>query len=142
MIAPQDAAVLQEQIRRTGRSLLQYTAESMPWTGKEKDREILARILGMKQAEQQAAEALARFLINNRMNPPYLGSYPMHFTTMNFLAIPRLVQLLADHQQKDVTDTEAAVGQVQAPECKQLLEQLLEIKKQNWESLKELNNPQ
>jgi hypothetical protein len=139
MIDPRDVAVLQEQIRRTGRSLLQYTLESFPWTRSGPDRETLARIHAMARAEQVQEKAIRRYLVKHRAAPPYLGAYPMHFTTMNFLAIPRLVELLQEHQQQDLNDLEMAAAKVRDPEGKALLIRLLEIKTENMNALKQLH---
>ena len=140
MIDPSEVAVLQEQIRRTGRSLLQYTTESFPWTHNAKERDILRQIHLMAKAEEAQSRLIARFLIKHRQSPPYLGAYPMHFTTMNFLAIPRLLDLIIDHQQKDIEDIVMAAPQVRDAEAKELLDRLVEIKTAHLNTLKELKN--
>jgi hypothetical protein len=139
MIDPRDAAILQEQIRRTGRSLLQYTLESFPWARTQQDREALARLHAMARAEQTHQQAITRYLSKNRLASPQPGAYPMHFTTMNFLAVPRLVELIQEHQQQDLDDLEKAAAKVRDPEGKDLLIRLLEVKTENLNTLKQLH---
>lgn len=139
-LSPQTIALLQEQVRRTGRSLLQYVSEAYPWTSTAKDTQIVACLNQMQQAEQRAMTRLGRFLLQQRANPPLLGSYPMHFTTLNFLAVDRLLILLAEQQASDVADMQAALARIAEPAARARLQELLTLRERHLQTLQELAN--
>ena len=95
IITPHDAARLETTLRRETRSLLQYSRESFPWvrTGTE---EPLVRLHQVMTRDRDAQLALQRFLTRHRHPSSFLGSFPMSFTTMNFVSLdwllPRLLQ--------------------------------------------------
>ncbi len=138
MISPYSAAVLQNQIQRTGRSLLQYTTESFPYASSSRDAEILKQIFAMAEEETRHGAALAKFLRANRYAAPHFGAYPMHFTTMNYLAIDRLLTLIAEHQAEDIRHLEAGIKEVKEVEAKDKLRDLLAAKEKHLKAIEEL----
>jgi hypothetical protein len=132
------AEIVQEQIRRTGRSLLEYVAESVPWTGAE-DRETLGRLARLNQEEREGAAGLARLLRRNRVPVPFLGPYPEHFTTFNYLSLDRLLPLLAEDQGRAVADLATAAAAVTDPQVRAALQGLLETKRRHLATLSELS---
>jgi hypothetical protein len=133
----QTSSRLQNLIRREGRSLLQYASESFPW-GTSRDAAAIAQILDLARAESARVTALARQLIKQRVPPPYLGAYPMYFTTLNFLALDRLLPLLVEHQQTDLAHLEEDLKHVQDGAFRPALQQLLELKRQHLKQLETL----
>ena len=131
------AEIMQEQIRRTGRSLLEYVAESVPWTGAE-DREALGRLAQLNQEEREAAARLARLLRRHRVPVPFLGPYPEPFTTLNYLSLDRLLPLLVEDEGRAVADLEAAAAAVTDGEARHALHGLLETKRRHLAALTEL----
>ncbi len=127
MIDGQTYACLQDVIRREGRSLLQYAVESSPWTTTDKD-ERPARLRQLAAAERDAAGALARLLVRHRLRPPWLGAYPMGFTSFNFLALDRLLPLLIAHEKRGLAELEGDLARFQDDEARGLVQQLLEAK--------------
>lgn len=138
MISAKTIQIIQECIRRTGRSLLQYIEESDPWISSPRDQEIVDKLYAMAAAEQSIAGELAELLARNQSYPKYLGSYPMHFTTMNFLAVNRLLKLLTEHQKQDIDALASDIALVSEPEAKELLNRLLSEKKAHLQAIADL----
>jgi hypothetical protein len=133
-------STLFKHVRRTGRSLLQYAAESYPWV---KDTNGLARLATLQKMileEQQATGVIIKFLMRRHVTPPHQDPYPMHFTYYNFLAVDRLLQLIAEDQARDVTEMEADLRAVKDPDAKQLLQNLLEAKRCHLEALQKMKD--
>ena len=89
--------LLRSVIRREGRSLLQYVSEAFPWTTPA------SPIAGEASAawpprSATPSRALMRFLRRQHATPPYLGAFPMGFTTINFVSLDHLLPLLVDEQ--------------------------------------------
>ena len=137
MIPKYDVVVLQEQIRRTGRSLLQYATESIPWSRKPEDRAIFENILEMAKDEQVHIQDITKYLRENRQIVPHMGAHPMHFMNMNFLAVKRLVDLIIQHHQAEVAHLETVNADVTTPEVKDLLERLAVSKRKHIQQLQE-----
>jgi hypothetical protein len=140
VIDAQTYSRLQNIIRREGRSLLQYAVESFPWTNNRAD----ARPAVLQQAAQDEAEAaaeLARLLVRHRLTPPWLGAYPMAFTSFNYLALDRLVPLLVQYQLRDIAELEADLKQFDDEEVRDLVRGLLNVKQANLKKLEGLLLP-
>ncbi|MGF1578236.1 MAG: hypothetical protein ACFCD0_02610 [Gemmataceae bacterium] len=138
MISPRSAKVLQNQIQRSGRSLLQYTTESFPYTSSSRDSEVVKKFTEMAEEETKQNAALATFLRANRYAAPHFGAYPMHFTTMNYLGIDRLLVLIAEHQTEDIKHLEAAIQEVKESEAKAPLRNALAAKQAHLKAIEEL----
>ncbi len=142
MIDPSTIAILQKQIRRTGRSLLQYSCESFPYAGNSKDEEIVNLFHSMMAEENEAAGLLSAFLLKNYSGPPHLGAYPMFFTTLNYLALERLIPLIIEDHEKDIQSLKEDIAKVQDLQARNLLQQLLESKEKHVATLRELQAPE
>jgi hypothetical protein len=127
---------LQDVIRREGRSFLQYAGESFPWATVPEEATVV-KMQQMVSEERDGAAGLARFLAKNRLAPPYLGAYPSYFTSYNFLALPRLLALLVDHQKHGVEELQRDVTALNG-ETRQQVEHLLETKKRHLQELETL----
>jgi hypothetical protein len=128
---------LQDIIRREGRSFLQYTGESFPWTTAP-EQEIVAKLQELTREEKDAVTALARYLAKNRLTPPYLGAFPSYFTSYNFLALRRLLPMLIEHQQQAIAQLQGDVSALHG-ETRQQIERLLEMKKRHLKELEALS---
>jgi hypothetical protein len=140
VIDAQTYSRLQDIIRREGRSLLQYAVESFPWTNSGAD----ARPAVIRQAahdEAEAAAELARLLVRHRLSPPWLGAYPMAFTSFNYLALDRLVLLLVQYQLRDIAALEADLKQFDDEEVRDRVRHLLNVKQANLKKLEALLLP-
>jgi hypothetical protein len=127
---------LQDIIRREGRSFLQYTGESFPWTVPD-EHEAVAKLQELIREEKDAVAALARYLAKNRLAPPYLGAFPSYFTSYNFLALHRLLPMLIDHQKHGVLELQRDVAALHG-ETRLQVERLLEMKKRHLKELEAL----
>jgi hypothetical protein len=131
------ALLLQNEIRRLGRSLLQYVAEAMPYSNNE-DRETLGRLAQLTQEERDALAALGRLLRRQHLPPPYLGPYPERFTSLNYLSLDRLLPLLIEDHRQAVAGLEKSVAAASDPEGRAALERLLTLKRRHLAIVEEL----
>lgn len=136
---PAQVALLQNLLRQESRSLLQYAAESFPWSKAEDQAEIKA-IRAMAQAEADAVTKLGRWLARQRVPLTFPGAYPMHFTSINFIAVLALAPRLIADQEQHI----AAVAQVEAAlahdDGRALVRPLLDLKRAHLQKLRELQN--
>lgn len=137
MIDAQTYALLQGLMRREGRSLLQYVSEAFPWTTAEKG-EAAAQLRAMAEEENAGMAALARLLTRNHRTPPYLGSYPMDFTTLNFVSLEHLLPQLAASQRRGIAAIERDLNDLIDPEVRDVVGGLLAKKHQHLQTLEKL----
>ena len=130
------AARLQDLVRREGRSLLRYVSESFPWTTAH-DENVRAAVLRFAQEESQTLGKLAQHLQKIHVAVPHPGSYPMTFTTVNFVSLSYLLPRLAEEQKSRVAEVERLCNVLPDGETRNLVGQLLVLKKQH---LSQLNN--
>ncbi len=135
MIDLDTLTVLSKHIRRTGNSLLQYSAESYPWTRDVEGRASLAALRQMLRHEHRATASLVKSLLRQRVPPPHLDPFPMHFTNFNFLGVDRLLALLIEDQRQKAGELEADVKSVRDPEARTLVQHLLDVKRGNLDEL-------
>ena len=131
------ARVLQELVRKEGRSLLQYVSESFPWTT-PKNLHVLPVLVDMAKEEQEGAAAIVSMLLKNRVRPPYLGAYPMSFTTINYMSLDFLVPQLIDFENRRIAELNKDLTIVQGEDAQHLLMALLEIKERHLLTLTNL----
>ncbi len=140
MIDAQTYGRLQDIIRREGRSLLQYAIESFPWTTTDADGRPAA-LQQLAEDEREAAGEVARLLIRHRLSPPYLGAYPMAFTSFNYLTMNRLLTLLAEQQRREIALLEGDLRELTDDESRGVVRHLLELKTANLKKLEALLLP-
>jgi hypothetical protein len=140
MIDPRTASLLQRMIRREGRSLLQYLGDAFPWI-KSGEQESLRQLHVLVKEERDAVAELAKFLSRQRVAPPYLGAYPMGFTTLNFVTLESLLPRLVAFQQRCVANLESDLHQIQDPDAIIAVHRLLEVKKRHLKALEALAAP-
>jgi hypothetical protein len=126
--------LLQEQVRKEGRSLLQYVSESFPWTT-HKNHQVLPVLFDMAKEEQQSTAALVQLLLKHRARPPYLGAYPMSFTTINYMSLDFLLPYLIDFEKRRGTELERDLASISDEEANHLLQSLLEMKRRHLATL-------
>jgi hypothetical protein len=133
------ATLLQDLVRREGRSLLQYVNESFPWTT-AKNRQVLPVLVDMVKEEQDSAAAIVKLLLRHRVRPPYLGAYPMSFTTINYMSLDFLVPYLIDFEERRIAELEKDIAGITESEARQLLQTLLSMKQRHLATLTGLLN--
>ena len=99
------AAMLQDLVRKEGRSLLQYVSESFPWTTPHNGQAV-PLLLAMVKEEQEATGKAVALLLKNHHRPPYLGAYPMSFTTINYMSMGFLLPYLIDFEKRRIAELE------------------------------------
>lgn len=132
------AQVVQDQFRRTGRSLLQYVGDSSPWTAAE-DGADLGKLRQLIAEEKETLADLAGLLRRHRVPTPYLGPYPEPFMTLNYLSLDRLLPLLLTHQRAAVAELDATIARCSDGEAHAALLRLLERKRRHLAELEALN---
>jgi hypothetical protein len=137
VIDGQTQALLQEVLRREGRSELMYVAEAYPWAAARGHaaRDALQALI---REEADALTALGRWMTRRRVALPYLGAFPTAFTTLNFLALDYLLPRLRDLQREAVARLERDAQAVTDPEARAQLESLLALKRRHLVALESL----
>jgi hypothetical protein len=121
-------------------SLLQYVSESFPWSA-DPAHAALARVLTIAHSEHDAVTRLTRLLQKKYLPVPALGSYPSHFTTMNFVSLEYLLpKLIAEHA-KETAEIEAKLQLTDDEEIRKLAHAYLDMKRGHLQTLKELTPP-
>jgi hypothetical protein len=127
-------AQLQEIVRRESRSMLTYVGDSFPWTP-SRAADTLARLKDLIAGNNAAVAALGRYLAKLRQPVGYLGSYPSHFTTINFLSLDHILPKLVIAERANVAAVERALGQLSDKDARAQAETLLGVKKVLLEKL-------
>jgi hypothetical protein len=140
--APSEA-ILQGIVQRESRSLLQYVADSFPWTT-EDEKAVLGRIQQMIEEERQGVGDLIGFMVRRRLTLPYLGTYPGEFTTINYVSLDHLMPLLVDEERRALLALESNQAQLeqsavssQQSACAQV-QKLLDMKRRHLQTLEKL----
>lgn len=132
---------LQNAIRREGRSLLQYADDSDPHAEDAAGQHIIAEVKRLAVRERDANTALGRLLVKNRLSPPWLGAFPVGFTSFNYLAVRRLLPLLTDYQRRGLAELEADIAATNDAEARAALHHVLDEKKATLARLEALLKP-
>jgi rubrerythrin len=136
---PADQTRLQRLFRREGRSLLQYVRDAFPWTANGGER--LARLQRLIDEERLWLGEFTRYLQRRRVTPPYLGAYPMEFTTLNFVALDHLLPMLVRFQREAIPTLEADAAALADADARATVERLVAMKKDHLKTLEELAAP-
>jgi glycine cleavage system regulatory protein len=129
--------LLQDILRRESRSLLQYLQESFPWTTSDRQSAV-AQVRAMSQEERDALTRVARFLIRHQIDLPYLGSFPMDFTTINFIGLDYAVPLLVKSEREAIADLEHDLPQIANADARGLVQEILTVKQRHLKDLENL----
>ncbi len=126
--------VIQEIVRREGRSFLQYIGDTFPWVGGE-DRAAFVQLQQLITEQQQGIGDLMRLLGRRRANLPYLASYPQSFTTWNFVSVKALVPRLVDDVRRSIDALTQDTARISDPEALTLVESYLTMKRKHLQTL-------
>lgn len=128
------AKLLGDLVRKEGRSLLQYVSESYPWTTAKTDW-ALPVLLAMAKEEQDGTAGIVRLLLKERLRPPYLGAYPMSFTTINYMSLDFLIPYLVEFQKRRCAELQSDLATLAEGEARELVKGLLEMKERHLAAL-------
>jgi hypothetical protein len=127
-------ALLQEVVRRESRSLLQYLAESFPWTTPDKEA-VVSAIQRMAAESRDVTVKITRLLRRSQVDLPYLGAFPMEFTTINFIGLDYALSRVVKDEGGMVEFLESQVKTLEEGEAKDLVEELLAVKRRHLKEL-------
>jgi hypothetical protein len=130
-------AVLQGVLRRESLALLQYIRDAFPWTSLE-EQEAWPRLRQVVEEDSHGLAELAQFLARRRVPLPYIGMFPVDFTSINFVSLDYVVPLLLDEQRREVAALEADQARVADPEAREQLQRLLDLKRRHLSALEGL----
>jgi hypothetical protein len=137
VIPAPDAARLEAAVRREGRSLLQYVSEAYPWTKAAGDA-TADKVRDLAREERDALTVLTKFLSRRRHTVPYLGAFPMSFTTMNFVSLDYLLPRLTESARQSVAALERDRAALTDADAKAELDRLIELKRTHLKALEAL----
>jgi len=140
VIDPRSQAVLQQAFRRESLSLLRYVGEAYPWTTVN-GGDALAGLRDIEAEDRSAAAALGRFLVRRHIPPMVSNTFPMSFTTTNFLALEHLLPRLIAAQRHAVAELERDAASVADSDAKAELQMLLTVKRMHLSELEGLKVP-
>jgi hypothetical protein len=138
VIGASDRAILDGVVRRLARSLLQYVADSFPWTNAG-EGPALAQLGTIIREEHEAIAGLGHFLLRYQVGPPYLGQYPADYTTINYISLDHLLALVADDEGKLIVWLERQLNTVSDAEARDQLSRVLEMKRRYLATLQSLS---
>jgi hypothetical protein len=130
-------ALLQDVLRRDSLSLLQYIRDAFPWTRLEEQGAWPALRQVVEEDAHGLAE-LAQFLARRRVPLPYIGTFPVDFTSINFVSLDFVLPRLLDEQRREVAALEADLARVSDPEAREQLQRLLDMKRRHLPALEGL----
>jgi hypothetical protein len=117
--------------------LAQYISDSFPWpTGDSNVPEAVFQSLAGE--ERDALAPIIGLLTSSGLPFPYLGSYPMAFTSMNFVSLVHMVPILQEHDRQAAALLERDIARLHDPEARELAGGLLETMQRHIQRLDSL----
>ncbi len=132
-----DAAVLEAVVRREGRSLLQYLSDAYPWTNSAGDT-TPDKVRELAREERDALAGLTKFLARRRHAVPYLGAFPMAFTTMNFVSLDYLLPRLVEDGRRALDALQRDHAALTDADARAELDKFLDLKRRHVKALEAL----
>lgn len=128
---------LHDVIQREGRSFLQYVSEVDPFTDARTER-AWPILLELARQERAGVQELVALLFKNHRRIPPLGSYPIHFTTVNFASLEFLLPRLIRDLEARRNELEAVANDLEQGPVRFHLLGLVETKKKHLDTLRQL----
>jgi hypothetical protein len=129
--------LIERQIIRDGRSLLQYVGDAFPYAPHLAEPGV-HRLTALAKEQQTAVGRLIRFLQRHHATPPWLGSFPSEFTSANFVALAHLLPALQKDEQRGIAELERSLATLPAGEVHDLLADYLQMKRRALETLNDI----
>ncbi len=130
-------ALVEDILRREGRSLLQYVSESFPWATPQ-EQQALAQLQTLSKEEHQAIGAFLQWYARRAHAVPYLGSFPTSFTAINFVSLDHLLPMLAEAERQSLEQLERDLGNLTDAEVRDQVSTIVEMKRRHLAALKTL----
>jgi hypothetical protein len=122
--------LLQGVLRRESLALLQYIRGAFPWTGAE-EQDAWGKLRQVVDEDGQAIAELGQFLVGHRVPLPYIGQFPVDFTSINFVSLDWVLPRLAEEQRREVAALEADLARATDAEARAELQRLLDVKRRH-----------
>jgi len=136
-MTPANVLRLQHVYRREYRSLLQYVREASPYAALA-DRPVRDGVMRIAKEEATAIEAFGEWLEEHRLSLPYLGSFPVGFTDLNFVGIRHLLPKLIAEQKRDLQVLEADVSSFADVVARAAVQRLVDVHQRHLKELESL----
>jgi hypothetical protein len=137
VIEPKDVDVIERQIVRDGRSLLQYVGEAYPYAPHLAEP-ACRRLAALAKEQQAAVGRIIRFLQRHHETPPVLDSFPTSYTSANFVALAHMLPELQKDEQHGIAELERALAAQPDGDVRHLLWDHLQTKRRALETLNEI----
>jgi hypothetical protein len=137
MDAPGSLKLLQQLIAMGSGSLLQYVSQSFPYSA-DPDHAAFLQVQAIACEERDEAARLTRLMQKMHLNPPKTGSYPSHYTTMNFVTLDYLLPKLIAENEKEIAQIEAGLRQLADGETSKPAQSYVAMKRRHLEALQSL----
>jgi hypothetical protein len=95
-------------------------------------------VLALAHEERDEVARLTRLMQKMRERPPKTGSYPSHFTTMNFVTLDYLVPKLIAENEREIAQIAAALSQLDDEDAQKIVQAYLDMKRRHLEVLQDL----
>ena len=118
-------------------SLLQYVSESFPWSA-DPAHAALDTVMTLARVERDAVTLITRHLQKRHLRLPKFGSYPSHYTNINFVSLEYLLPKLVAEQEKEIAEIVSRLLREEDEEVRRLAQSFLEMKRGHLQSLQEL----
>jgi hypothetical protein len=118
-------------------SLLQYVSQSFPWSA-DPAHAAMKSVRDIAQEEHDEVRRFMRMLQKKHLRLPPMGSYPSHFTTINFCSLDFLLpKLIAEHQ-KEVAEIDSRMHEATDEDIRALAAGYLDMKRRHLQTLIDL----
>lgn len=136
-MTPAETRRLQEAYRREYRSLLQYVRGASPYASVA-DRAVLNGVQRIASEEGEEIEVFGTRLEDLNVPLPYLGSFPVAFTDLNFVSVRHLLPKLIAEQKRDLGLLEAEAPAYQDAAARAGVQRLVEVHRRHLQELESL----
>jgi hypothetical protein len=118
-------------------SLLQYVSESSPWSA-DPAHSALGTVLALAKEERDAVAQITRHLQKRHVRLPKFGSYPSHYTNINFVSLEYLLPKLVAEQEKEIAEIVSRSRSEDEEDDRRIVQHYLEMKRKHLQTLQDL----
>jgi len=133
--SPEALAILARILNREASSLLQYLRGSGSWVD-ARSAVAASSLEQLADAEERAARVIADILRRAKI-PPAPPRFDQRFSSLNYLALDRLLPILLDHQRALLVEQQKDAAVLDA-DLRSKLQPLLEVKRKSIAEIEKL----
>ena len=116
---------------------MQYVREAFPWITAE-EKSALAQLQKLIGEEQGAIGRLVDLLVERNHLYPYMGSFPIAFTNINFVSLEHLLPMLVDYEARSLGELECDLAVITDVEALSRVQDLVDMKRRHLDALRDL----